>query len=63
MLVLALVVIGLVINWQAMLGMIIAASIVAALGRRKLFRGSALLSKTKVALNQSVTAAMSAERI
>ncbi|WP_409742307.1 ABC transporter ATP-binding protein [Ferrovibrio sp.] len=58
MLVLALVVIGLVINWQAMLGMIIAASIVAALGRRKLFRGSALLSKTKVALNQSVTAAM-----
>lgn len=58
MLVLALVVMGMVVHWPVTLGMVVGGSAVAVLARHNLFGGAAKLSKTKVALNQSVTASM-----
>lgn len=58
MLVAVLIVMGLVVDWQLMLGMIIAGGAVAFLVRQKLFLGSAVLSQVKVAANQAVSASM-----
>ena len=58
MLVLALVVVGLVVDWRVTAGTVIGGGLIWALARRRLFGSSARLSKTKVALNQAVTAGM-----
>ncbi len=58
MLVFALIAMGLAVNWKVTLGMVVFGGAVAALARLSLFGGSARLSQTKVALNQSVTANM-----
>jgi ABC-type bacteriocin/lantibiotic exporter with double-glycine peptidase domain len=58
MLVLALIVMGLVVHWKVTLAMVVVGGAVALLARRSLFGGSARLSQTKVALNQSMTASM-----
>lgn len=58
MLVLALVAIGLFVDWQVMLTMVVTGGVIAALARHKLFGSSARLSKTKVTLNQTVTSSM-----
>lgn len=58
MLVVALVVMGMMIEWRVMSGMVVGGGMVGILMGRALFGGSASLSKTKVALNQSVASSM-----
>lgn len=58
LLVLALVILGLIVDWRVMSGMVVVGGLIALLARRSLFGGSARLSKTKVALNQSVSSNM-----
>lgn len=58
LLVIALVLIGTLVDWRVMLGMVVVGGLIALLARRSLFGGSARLSKIKVALNQSVSSNM-----
>lgn len=58
MLVVALVTMGMMVDWRVMSGMVGGGGVVTLLAHRALFGGSASLSKTKVALNQSVASSM-----
>ena len=58
MLVAALVIIGMMVEWRVMLGIIGGGGVLAILARRALLGGSVSLSKAKVALNQSVASSM-----
>lgn len=57
-LVLTLVVLGFVVNWQAMLAMLFFGGGLVLLVRSRMYGGSARLSKVKVQLNQQVTTSM-----
>jgi ABC-type bacteriocin/lantibiotic exporter with double-glycine peptidase domain len=56
--VLALFVMGMIIDWRVMLGIMAAGILAALLARRNLFASSARLSKVRVELNQAVTSNM-----
>lgn len=58
MLVLALAVVGMLVDWRVTLGTLAGGGVLWMLARQRLFGGSARLSKIKVSLNQSVTASM-----
>lgn len=58
MLALALVVLGILVNWQVMLIMLAFGLLLVSLARRYLFGSSTRLSKLKVKLNQAVTTSM-----
>ncbi|NJM31805.1 MAG: ABC transporter ATP-binding protein [Limnobacter sp.] len=58
LLVVALIVMGLVVDWRVMLGMVASGAVVVFLVRHLLFGRSTRLSQTKVALNQAVSASM-----